>query len=297
MPYFEVVAILASIAILGINTITSIAIAKKKGLKKPIHTFILGMAIADWMVGVFIMFDLICRSSFKNDDKETYLDYFVHCIIPTYPLLVASFASNIFQIVIAFDRYTSVVKPIEHRNFITKRVVNGTFLGTFLLSAFLSSMPIYWNNFRGHSNNQSNQSCILLTLNKYFSMGIILPAYLVTFCCLIFIYIQVYRVAVTKPVNEKQAIMMVAVILSCYCIFWLPQLVCMIVLVNNDAKKEEIDHLLEVYNWLLLLAFCNSLVNPIIYSWRMPEIKKSVYKTLHLKTTEDSNSNVDVDES
>ncbi|CAB3377259.1 Hypothetical predicted protein [Cloeon dipterum] len=63
-------------------------------------------------------------------------------------------------------------------------------------------MPIYWNNF---PNERILKSCTLLIFTWSCYVYVVVPSFVTNLVCLVFIYIQVYRIAatrLTKNANE-----------------------------------------------------------------------------------------------
>ncbi|XP_065341441.1 beta-1 adrenergic receptor-like [Cloeon dipterum] len=228
---------------------------------------------------------MIFKTFYEEHAKDTYSKYFFHCFLPIFPVLFSCAASNLFQMVIAFDRCMSVMNPVLHRNFLTNRLAKITICAVFAFSILMCSMPMYWNNF---PNDRFN-ACVLLTLTLPYYSYIIVPVFVVILCCLLFIYFQVYRVATKNLRDNVRTLKMVAVILTSHAVCWSPHMVCTYFLLNDALPKKNQSvgyHNLELYtlyHWLLLLALSSSFLNALLYSWRMPDFRKAINEIIYRK--------------
>ncbi|CAB3382420.1 Hypothetical predicted protein [Cloeon dipterum] len=274
-------SILLGVVTISVNSVTIFASATKKALDKPSYKFILGLAISDGMMGIFIPANIIYKTFYEQYYvKDTYSKYFYHCFLPIFPVLISFAASNVFQMVIAFDRCISIMNPVLHRNLLTKRFANFAVCAVFAFSAFLCSMPIYWNNF---PNNRIFYSCVLLTLSLPYFIYIIVPAFAVNLACLFFTYVQVYRVAAARLSDNAKPLKLVAVILTCQAVCWFPHIVGTYLLLSDDQPKENLNvhneynlTIYSIYHCFLLLAMSSSFLNALLYSWRMPDFHTAI---------------------
>ncbi|CAB3382421.1 Hypothetical predicted protein [Cloeon dipterum] len=281
--------ILISIITLGVNTITIFTAATKKALDRPSHKFILGLAVSDWMMGLFLPADIIYKLLYEDYyKKDTYSKYFCHCFLPIFFVLISCTSSNIMQLVIAFDRCTSVMKPVLHQNLLTKRISNRVVCAVFLFSTAVSFLPMYWNNF---PNERISKSCTLLTLTLEYYSYVIVPVFVVNLVCLVFVYLQVYKVAARRLRDNAKTLKMVAVILTCHVVCWSPHMVCRFFLLsdalpdenNQDNSDYENPNIFLIYDCLLLLALSSSFLNALLYSWRTPDFKKAIKEIIYCR--------------
>ncbi|XP_065331866.1 adenosine receptor A1-like [Cloeon dipterum] len=281
MDTFDIVLCVAAICIslvifLG-NILTIFAILTKPILQTASNQFILGLAIADLMVAISTPYNAYVTFELKDSDFDSYSDFAAKCLLSVVPVLFSCLSSNFNLILIAIERYFSICNPVAHRNFLTIRKARQGVGICFLLSAIAAILPVLWNNFP--TNSKSSETCEVLTLKFEYYVYILLPTFIAAVLLILFAYTNIIKVALSKVANKSQAkksLKMMMTILCCYCITWLPQMICLF-LVLYSAKSPKIDPIVsdDIYAISFMLACCNSFMNPFIYAFNSKNFKEA----------------------
>ncbi|XP_033609041.1 histamine H2 receptor isoform X2 [Cryptotermes secundus] len=216
------------VVILCGNTLTVLAIRCSRRLSNVMsNQFVLSLAISDLLIGLTLPYHMaFYLSDAIGKDKET-------CILRFVLLALGCSASLCNLIIIAIDRYISIVHPLHYCRLITKRVAITMIATGWCIALMLSTMPIYWNNW------SANDECDIehVMAPNYF-VYIMLPLFLLLWVAMFVIYWKIWREAMNqvrrlREINflhgggpsDWKSIQVVLLILGSFSICWLPYMV------------------------------------------------------------------------
>ncbi|XP_043078311.1 lysophosphatidic acid receptor 3 [Puntigrus tetrazona] len=266
----QVVGSICCCFILVANAMIISAVVTNKRFHYPFYYLLANLAASDFLAGIAYVYLMFNTGKISRD--LTVQAYFFR-----QGLLDASLSASLTNLlVIALERYISIMNWKVHSN-LTKRRVTLLIALVWGISLFMGAVPsLGWNCI-----------CSLDLCSKLapiFSRSYLIfwsVSNLVLFLIMVGVYLRIYIYVMRKTVvlkahtgsiNRKRTpvklIKTVMTVLGAFVICWTPGLV---VLLLDGLKCEQCD-VLTFKRWLLLLAVLNSVMNPIIYSYRDNEM-------------------------
>jgi len=257
-----------------LNVVTIHAIRKASSLSKTLKTLLLSLSISDLGVGLLghpVYTSLLVKLLQKqNLDCHTYLAF---GFIPTVFLL----ASFLGVSAISVDRFLAIHLHLRYQELVTHKRVVAVVISTWLLSVFLPLTP-FWISF----------DIYLLII-----LFLVVSRFLLTTV----VYIRIYF-APRRQKNQIQAMQVqggaengeiianfASLIKSAVGVFYvyLVFLVCYSPSVINVAAFGISGPSISIKRFFLFswtLSFLNSSLNPVIYCWKMRQIRRAVMDIL-----------------
>ncbi|XP_042298606.1 adenosine receptor A2b isoform X2 [Sceloporus undulatus] len=295
--YIAVELVIAVLSIVG-NVLVCWAVAINSTLKNATNYFLVSLAVADIAVGLLaIPFAIVISIGLKTD--------FHCCLFLACFVLVLTQGSIFSLLAVAVDRYKSLV---------TGKRARGLIAILWILSFGIGLTPLMgWNRWGTVTKNCTNSpeeeeevapglwhgspTCLVPCLFE-----IVVPmSYMVYFnffgCVLLplvimlGIYIKIFMVACkqlrqmelmgnsrTTLQREVNAAKSLAIIVGLFALCWLPlHILNCLTLFRPDFAKVKPDW---VMNLTIILSHANSVVNPIIYAYRIRDFRYTFRKIL-----------------
>lgn len=257
--------------ILVSNGMVIAAVITNKRFHYPFYYLLANLAASDFLAGIAYVYLMFNTGEVSR--MLTVQQYFVR-----QGLLDTSLSASLTNLlVIALERYISVINWKVHSN-LTKRRVTLLIVLVWAISIFMATVPsLGWNCIC------SLELCS--TLAPTFSRSYLIfwsLSNLVIFLIMVSIYLRIYiyvrrktlvlKAHTSGSLNRKRTpiklIKTVMTVLGAFVICWTPGLVVLLL----DGLKCETCNVLKVKRWFLLLAVLNSVMNPIIYSYKDEEM-------------------------
>ncbi|KAG9350908.1 hypothetical protein JZ751_024797 [Albula glossodonta] len=257
--------------ILFSNGMVIAAVITNKRFHYPFYYLLANLAASDFLAGVAYVY-LMFNTGGVSQHLTVQMYFFRQ------GLLDASLSASLTNLlVIALERYISVMNFKVHSN-LTKRRVTFLIVLVWAISIFMGTVPsLGWNCI-----------CDLKQCSKLapiFSRSYLVfwsVSNLVLFLVMMSIYVRIYTYVKRKTsvlsshtsgsINRKRApiklIKTVMTVLGAFVICWTPGLVVLL-LDGLNCKQCKV---MGFKRWLLLLAVLNSVMNPIIYSYKDEEM-------------------------
>lgn len=132
--YYNVLApLIAFVAVLG-NGIVIYLICTRRRLHVMTNYFVVSLAMADFLVGLFLPSFIIACNFWSNCEITTYNMFF--------NLFTLVSIANLF--VMTVDRYISIVHPLRYQSYVTSSRLVGAMLASWIIPALLSFSPLFW---------------------------------------------------------------------------------------------------------------------------------------------------------
>ena len=257
-----------SVAIVTVNLISIILFIKTRSLRTRAMYLVINLTVADMFVGGFSHFFLFRDLSlFPCDIVKMNLSlelvviiYFLYLWFPLTSL------TNIA--VISLDRMHATFRPFSHR-LIKKWVYGVTIAGVWVLAAMVSTAPFIIGILYGE------------TTIYYFSLSYY-------FLCLFVIFLSYSSIVVKflcgahprhhgAASRQKKLIVTLFIMTMVSLLMWLPFAVYFFLRFQSSILEFlSFQEFLRLNYSLTILCFMNSLVNPIVYTIRMPEFRKAL---------------------
>ena len=259
------VTLTVCVAIVTVNLISIILFIKKRSLRTRAMYLVINLTVVDMFVGGFSHFFLFrYLSLFSCDIMKMNLSQEL--------IVIISFLFHWFPLtsltniaVISLDRMHATIRPFRHR-LIKKWVYGVTIAGVWVLAAMVSTAVL-----------------ILSQYGEEFSHHLYL---LQSYCCLcLFVICVSYSSIVVKflcgahpqhhgAANRQRKLTVTLFIMTIVSLLmWLPYAVYTFLLFQSFLSLQELTRL---EFSLTILYSMNSLVNPIVYTIRMPEFRKAL---------------------
>uniref|UniRef100_A0A8C4UAK6 G protein-coupled receptor 119 n=1 Tax=Falco tinnunculus TaxID=100819 RepID=A0A8C4UAK6_FALTI len=276
-----ILAVLASLIITA-NALVAVALLRliQKSGSKGLY-FVLNLAVADAMVGFTVM------GLVMDEFSQPLYRPQIFCVLRMAFVTSSSAASILSLILVACDRHLAIRKPFHYFQLVTGLRVGVRLVGLWLLAAIIGFLPVLSPGFQKVSAD-----------GKCSFFGVFHPTYMLTVFCVgffpalflfIYLYCDMLKIASvhvqhiqevehaglarscppSRTTSDMKAMRTVAVLIGCFTLSWLPFFIASIVqTVCTECFPYKV-----IENYLWLLGLCNSLLNPLLYSYWQKDVR------------------------
>lgn len=175
----------------------------------------------------------------------------------------------------------------------TRRVAYLIITCNWCVGALVALIPIFWNKWSATQGCEFDE-----VLLPWYVAGIITPAFLIIWICMLVFYWRIMREASKQAKRLRQSVVynthsshsilhpdwksvqIVVFIMGCFTICWLPYFCVAIAQLFSVCRSNSI-----IYKSAFSLAMANSALNPIIYSWKNAGFRRAFAQTLCCKSS------------
>ncbi|KAJ8282765.1 hypothetical protein COCON_G00052840 [Conger conger] len=235
-------------------------------LRAPMFVLIGSLAVADLLAGLGLILNFIL-TYMLNTELVT---------LVAVGLLIAAFSASVLNILaITVDRYLSLYNALTYH---TERSVTFTYVMVILIwlvCVALGLLPLLgWNCLRDES---SCSICRPVTKNNAVVLAV---TFLLIFALMMQLYLQICKIAFRHAqqiavqhhfmaISTTKGVSTLSAILCTFALCWMPFAMYSIVADSSYPI---------IYTYATVLpATCSSVINPIIYAFRNPDIQKSLW--------------------
>ena len=272
-----------SVAIVTLNILTIIVFSKSRGLRKRSTYLVINLAVADMFVGGYGgALDFFYTGVYCNfwQDNLSYFGLWDSVLFAIYHTFILASITNLAAI--SLERLHATFRPFKHH--LVKKWVFGGAVGLIWVIAGLYSIAyeVIWKLV-----DWSQLLYLVVSLYSFLSI------------CLFFIFVSYVSIAVkincgSRPQHhgaasrEKKLTKTLFIMTVVSLMLWLP----LVVLLYNyldwlgDSSVTSLSPstFFHLNNAFLFLLYANSLVNPILYAFRMPEFKRALVSLLRCRS-------------
>ena len=269
MAWFAVF-IIKSVGIVTVNLLSIILFIKNRSLRTRAMYLVINLTVADMFVGgtfdtIYTLKEFGCEILNFSFTTAWEFDYIMSFVFWWFPL---TSLTNIA--VISLDRAHATFRPFSHRG-IKKWVYWVTITGVWVLTAIISTACFLILQFK-----------ILSPVTYYYFWQ--------SYCCLCLLVICVSYASIAVKflcgahpqhhgaVGRQRKLTVTLFIMTILSLLmWLPYAI--LIFVRLTTYSMESLSLVQQTRWYIsscLLLYANSLVNPIVYTIRMPEFRKAL---------------------
>ncbi|XP_054857573.1 adenosine receptor A2b [Eublepharis macularius] len=294
------IAVELGIAVLSItgNILVCWAVAINSTLKNATNYFLVSLAVADIAVGLLaIPFAITISVGFHTN---FYCCLFLACFV-----LVLTQSSIFSLLAVAVDRYLAIKIPLRYKSLVTGKRARALISILWLLSFSIGLTPLMgWNeretatkNCTASGNETKRggwdgclvecqfESVVTMSYMVYFNFfGCVLLPLLI----MMGIYVKIFTVACkqlrqmeltgksrTTLQKEVNAAKSLAIIVGLFALCWLPLHVLNCLTFFHMAKNPK-----WAMNLAIVLSHANSVINPIIYAYRIRDFRYTFHRIL-----------------
>ncbi|KPP70933.1 lysophosphatidic acid receptor 3-like [Scleropages formosus] len=265
----QIFGLLLCTFILVSNGMIVAAVIMNKRFHFPFYYLLANLATSDFLAGIAYIYLMFNTGTVSRG--LTVKLYFVRQAL----LDISLSASLANLLVIALERYIAVISWKVHSN-LTKRRVSLLIMLVWALALFMGAVPsLGWNCICSLEHCSSLAPIFSRSYLIFWSVSN-LVLLLVTVGIYFRIYTHVKRkttaMSPSATLNRRKTpiklIKTVMTVLGAFIVCWTPGLVILLL----DGIDCQLCHILNLKRWLLLLAILNSVINPVIYSYRDKEM-------------------------
>ncbi|XP_073510342.1 adenosine receptor A2a [Phyllobates terribilis] len=292
--YIVLEVVIAILSILG-NVLVCWAVCINSNLQNATNYFVVSLAAADIAVGVLaIPFAIAISTGFC---ATFHACLFIACFV-----LVLTQSSIFSLLAIAADRYIAIRIPLRYNSLVTSRRANVIIAVCWLLSFVIGLTPMLgWNkkNFAAENSSRCSSPELECLFENVVTMDYMVyynffACVLVPLLLMLGIYLRIFMAArrQLKQIElkvtcgersrstlqrEVHAAKSLAIIVGLFAVCWLPlHIINCFTLFCKDCLRPP---LLLMY-FAILFSHANSVVNPLIYAYRIREFRQTFRKIL-----------------
>ncbi|XP_072033090.1 beta-2 adrenergic receptor-like [Amphiura filiformis] len=275
--------------ILGGNGLVLVLIIKFRRLRTATNYFIIGMASADFTIGITLISNIITINLYSQLPISA-----IGCLLLRCTVIFPSVISCLTLLSVSLDRYLKIVMPLRYHDLMSKRVAMMIVVSIYIYAALTTyGLPL-------SIANQIHEDLICprfaAVFNPVYLQFLIFGNILFPLCLICIIYGQIFRVVIQKIRKERRIVpqqqpregrnnlgnlrhiwfkrerrsIKTLVILLGLCIFgWVP--ICSVILTDIYNPSHEVRQ--DVRNIVRYFPFINSAANPIVYSLRSEQFR------------------------
>ena len=252
-----------------LNIVTIYAIVKTSSLSKNFKTLLLSLAVSDLGVGLLAqpIFAAHIMDSKQNNETMNNNAIYIAFRTPTNIFIPASLFS---VTALCADRYLAIYLHLRYQELVTYKRVTIAVTSIWVFSA-LTPLFSFWipTNIMFVYYAIKDFSCIITATSLSVKLKQTLRRHITQ--------IQIPQEAQNRQVesvqrNRKSAMASLYVYLV-FIVCYLPNICVLITIASISEPRNYLQHL-RLYT--VTLMFLNSTLNPLIYCWRMKQIRKTV---------------------
>uniref|UniRef100_UPI00398F7F5D glucose-dependent insulinotropic receptor n=1 Tax=Pristiophorus japonicus TaxID=55135 RepID=UPI00398F7F5D len=249
--------------------------------------FILNLAVADMLVGFTCFGTAVIVLT--SQDFNTSMTF---CILRISLITSPSAASILTMVSVSFDRFLAIKLPLHYYRLMTDKMVALIIVGLWIVAFIIGFLPVTIQQLQP---DEYDGTCTLFS--------VVNPKYvIIVFCACFFpaslIFIYFYSVilkiayshtrqileserisSVSRPapplrchIRDVKAVRTIGILIGCFMVAWAPFFIASTV--QACCSKCQLYKIIEDYIWFL--GLCNSLMNPLIYSYWQKDVRMQV---------------------
>ena len=258
-----------------LNTVAIYAIMKSSSLSRNFKTLLLSLAVSDLGVGLlaqplFVAY-LAMDTTQKNETNETYDVIYTATLIPMNFFLCASLFS---VTALCADRFLAISLHLRNQSLVTYKRLGAAVISIWVISALISVIRLFIpKNIMYVIFVVFTSACIINVTSLSVKLYLTLRRHINQ--------IQVQQLARTgqgeivrgKRKSAMASLFVYLVFIVCY----LPNICTLFVIAAISEPRIDVEHL---WFYTITLSFLNSTLNPLIYCWKMKQIRTTMMRKL-----------------
>ncbi|XP_078268092.1 glucose-dependent insulinotropic receptor [Rhinoraja longicauda] len=246
--------------------------------------FILNLAVADMLVG-FTCFGtaviVLSRQSFATTRTL--------CILRISFVISPSAASILTMVSVGFDRFLAIKVPLRYCQLMTDKIVALIIAGLWSIALLIGFLPVIIQQLK--PNKYDNICKLFSVINPNYVIVVFCACFIPASLIFVYFYSVILKIAYSHTrqileservsssvspscchIRDVKAVRTIGILVGCFMVAWAPFSIASIV--QACCIKCQLHTLIEDYLWLL--GLCNSLMNPLIYSYWQRDVRMQV---------------------
>ncbi|XP_060593816.1 melanocortin receptor 5-like [Ruditapes philippinarum] len=277
----EMISFMFSILGIVANGTAIFATVKASNSNRTHSKLIVSLCISDGLVLIAIPLKYIL---------DTFREIFEDCRNLYKPILyIALIATQINLLGMALDHYVAIMRPLHHRRLLSNFRGNFLVIGIWALSITAGLLEFIIGLLMKAGSNDSNSVCTAIFIDPYDLEIFIISFIFVVLLIIVIIYTRIYirlkspegLIGIPKQQTTK-ALVTTILLIGTFTVCWAPMGIFQIYMnfllkTNVQYLIEHLQDLLLVNGILLLVLQMNSLIDPLIYAIRLPQVRKGCH--------------------
>ncbi|XP_067903102.1 glucose-dependent insulinotropic receptor-like [Heterodontus francisci] len=249
--------------------------------------FILNLAVADMLVGFTCFGTTVIVLTSQGFTTSRVL-----CIFRISLITSPSAASILTMVSVAFDRFLAVKLPLQYCRLMTDKLVVLIIAGLWIVALLIGFLPVIIQQLQP---DEYNGVCTLFSIiNPKYVIIIFFTCFFPASLIFVYFYSVILKIAyshtrqileserissVSSPdppprchIRDVKAVRIIGILVGCFMVAWAPFFIASTV--QACCTKCQLYTIIEDYLWLL--GLCNSLTNPLIYSYWKKDVRMQV---------------------
>ena len=266
-----------------LNALVIYAVATRRRLRSNTNVLLVCMAATDFLSGTILQ-PLAVAKELKN-----ILGVGSSCILEkVYNITLAGvgFASVDHHVLISIERYIAIKHPLRYREIVTKQWLKTGVLLAWALAVFVTTLEIF--GVAVDSTTKLYSAYVQVMISIYAALGLVYMAIISYTNVYIFFQTrrhkkriqneQVTHEEAKRMKKDNRAANTLAIILGVLVLTSLPSLLVM----STSFSNSETTLRTILWKWALALTSLRTVLNPIIYCWRVKKLRQTFLEILHL---------------
>ncbi|ELK27224.1 Melanocortin receptor 3 [Myotis davidii] len=250
---------LGSVSLLE-NILVILAVARNSNLHSPMYFFLCSLAAADMLVSVSnaletVMIAVVNSGSLALEDRFVqHMDNIFDSMI-----CISLVASICNLLAIAVDRYVTIFYALRYHSIVTVRRARALIVAVWLCCGVCGVVFIVYSE---------SKMVIVCLVTLFFAMLLLMGTLYVHMC----LFARLHRSSLKGAVT-------ITILLGVFVICWTPFFLHLVLIITCPTNPSCVCYAAH-FNTYLVLIMCNSVIDPLIYSFRSPELRSTFREIL-----------------
>ncbi|XP_054429331.1 melanocortin receptor 3 [Pteronotus mesoamericanus] len=272
----EVFLVLGIVSLLE-NVLVILAVARNSNLHSPMYLFLCSLAAADMLVSVSNALETV-MIAVVNSDALAFEDQFLQHMDNVFDSMICiSLVASICNLLaIAVDRYVTIFYALRYHSIMTVRRARALIVAVWAGCGVCGVLFIVYSE---------SKMVIVCLITLFFAMLLLMAALYVHM--LLFARLHVRRIAALPPAAGAaprprsclKGAVTVTLLLGVFVVCWAPFFVHLVLIIACPTNPYCACYTAH-FNTYLVLVMCSSVLDPLVYAFRSPELRNTFKEIL-----------------